>query len=556
MSKAAEPASEFFGALARELSGFRAPFAEYADDVLGFAFEVLLVPFLTDEQKEVLLSVQEGRETNVQAGHGVGKTFLAAILVLWWVFAVGGRCVTTAPGDRQVKELLWGEIRKFYDLHESKFGGRRTEKTVRLNEDARALGFKAPDYNPSASAGYHHPKLLVIIDEANGISQTLDDSASSWASGANNKLLRIGNPIAPGTAFEKNCRKTHIRISVFSHPNVSWAYGPDHQLRPEVAEAILTTNSNGVRVVRARHEWPDWIKDAHLDEDLDDAVPGAVSIEWIEDTARRKGEESDYWLSRALGMFPSSSPRALISAAWFQAARDRFDADPEKWLKLSQQYAVQIGGDVGDGSDSSGCGWRRGPVLFGMEELQTKGDGDDNTRTVAMLLGRIRSFPGARVIAQVDRVGVGAGVFSTLRKQRRKEIRDLRRAGRTTKLDWEVQGINPGFRSIGREAELYGNLRAQMFIHLRELFRRGEIAIAPLGRKIEDRLREELTGTEWGYSEDSGKLMIEKKKEIIKRIGRSPNLADTLAYAFFYYSDSEKEKGGKKKGGARVVRAA
>lgn len=61
---------------------------EYASDPVGFAADVLGVS-LTPDQQAILSELRDSPEVNVQSSHGQGKTFLAAIAVIWWVFCVG-----------------------------------------------------------------------------------------------------------------------------------------------------------------------------------------------------------------------------------------------------------------------------------------------------------------------------------------------------------------------------------------------------------------------------------------------------------------------------------
>ena len=219
----------------------------FCNDPIGFA-KYLGVEFLTGEQEQIMLSVRSRSVTNVQAAHGVGKTFVSGILVLWWVFAVEGMCVSTAPTGRQVRELLWKEVRTLYDNNQKKLGGRRGKLFVEKSQSAYAYGFSSYDYSSDTFQGIHASKLLVILDEANGISQEIDDGASACVTGADNRLLRIGNPTAASTPFFKACRMSHIRIPVWSHPNVSWAYSKDingiHRLKAEIAPLIRSLDSD------------------------------------------------------------------------------------------------------------------------------------------------------------------------------------------------------------------------------------------------------------------------------------------------------------------------
>lgn len=101
------------------------PFADYATKPVEFVQEVLAVSTVTGEQIKILESVRDRAETNVQAAHGVGKSFISACVVLWWVFAVGGLAISTAPTESQVKQILWSEVRKLYDKNKIKLGGER-----------------------------------------------------------------------------------------------------------------------------------------------------------------------------------------------------------------------------------------------------------------------------------------------------------------------------------------------------------------------------------------------------------------------------------------------
>jgi hypothetical protein len=48
----------------------------------------------------------------------------------------------------------------------------------------------------------------------------------------------------------------------------------------------------------------------------------------------------------------------------------------------------------------------------------------------------------------------------------------------------------------------------------------------------DDELKEELTNTKWKYN-SQGKIQIEAKEDIKKRIGRSPDKADALVNTFY-----------------------
>jgi hypothetical protein len=286
----------------------------FVDDPVGFA-RWLGVETITAEQIQIMTSVKTQPTTNVQASHGCGKTFISAVLVLWFVFAVGGLCITTAPTGRQVKELLWKEVRSLYDRNKKKLGGRRGVLKVEKNQEAYAYGFASYHYSTDTFQGIHAAALLVILDEANGISSEIDDGASSCITGSQNRILRIGNPTSPGTPFEKACKSKHIRIPAWCHPNVSWAYQLEsdgmHRLKSEVAAALLTGDDNDP--VLPQEEWPP--------EFPRDRIPGAVSISWIEKLRIDKGEKSNYWKTRVEGLFSRDAQSLVFNPELVEKAK-------------------------------------------------------------------------------------------------------------------------------------------------------------------------------------------------------------------------------------------
>lgn len=486
-------------------------FKQYRHDPVGL-FEKRLKITLTEEQCEIIQSVLDNRETNVQASHGVGKTFLASLIALWWVLCVGGRCISTAPTRRQVEELLWGEIRKFH----SKFNlpGEIGQTFLRVSEDARGKGFTANHRSLNAFQGAHHEYLLIIEDEACGISEEIDDGASSCLSAPENRILRIGNPVEVNTPFERSCKKSHIRIPVWTHPNVAWAYELHddgiHRLKPEVARIVLLDDGS----VLPEGDWPDWMPRS--------SIPGAVSVSWIEGVRVKYQEGSPYWQSRVEGFFPEFAGQSIIPRNYFLAARARYDANPQKWNAIAAQHPWRHGLDVGDGHDSHAKSRWRGPVLYAIEKKPTLGDLEDTSRAAEWGFDSLMAYGGT---IGVDNIGVGAGTLS--------EIRKMLDGGGEDKS--AAFGVNFGAERPKCEEDDYSdeleaaNLKAWLYWDLREAIRRGEVAIAPLG-ELEDELLEDWSGTY--YEQSVGKIKIEDKAKTKKRLHRSPDCGDAGIYGW------------------------
>lgn len=453
----------------------------YRDDPVGF-IEDVIGKDLTPDQRQIARSVQAHTTTIVPSSHGQGKTAVGAWIALWWVYGVKGLCITSAPTSRQVKELLWGEIRKAFPQVAP---GQSCDKMqLFLTETARAFGFTAADHNLNAFQGIHSDRLLVILDEACGISPAIWDGAESCITGTHNRLLAIGNPVITDCPFERAVTAQQgnvIPIPAWHHPNVAYAYHKDsdgiHRLKPEYRDPST------------------W---------REDVIPGAISVAWIE-RAREKGEKSPFWQSRVEARFPGDSAMAVIPRELFDYCRSLYDQDPDRWEAMAAAHVLRVGVDVGDGGDAHGIAVWQGPILRAVEEHQTQGDRRDVSRIATIALNHVQSHLGAFCI--VDQVGVGAGALSWLLEQ-----------GVTAyPFNWGGRATRP---------LNYLNAKAEQFWQLRETMQRGEVAIAPLG-DLELAVRRELAGIY--YEMDAkDKIRIEPKAKTVARLKQSPNMADAV----------------------------
>lgn len=117
-------------------------------------------------------------------------------------------------------------------------------------------------------------------------------------------------------------------------------------------------------------------------------------------------------------------------------------------------------------------------------------------------------------ITNVDVIGIGAGVYDRL-----------------DEMGYAVAPINVGASPTDEEKkQKFYNLRAEIFWHLREVFRpengRSSIAIPD-----DPELKQELGEIRYKYSSER-KIKIEEKDDMKRRIGRSPDKADAVALAF------------------------
>ena len=153
------------------------------------------------------------------------------------------------------------------------------------------------------------------------------------------------------------------------------------------------------------------------------------------------------------------------------------------------------------GDDKTKVYERRGMVARKVTEWAKQDTRTTSDKIVALY--RAAAVKPTRV--KVDDIGVGGGVTD-----------NLKAAG------LPVVGVNVGERAD--EADKFANKRAELAWHLRVLMEDG--AALPQ----DEALRSELTA--FRYFVRSGRIVIESKEDLKKRLGRSPDDADALILAF------------------------
>ncbi len=110
--------------------------------------------------------------------------------------------------------------------------------------------------------------------------------------------------------------------------------------------------------------------------------------------------------------------------------------------------------------------------------------------------------------AHIDVIGLGAGVYDRLHE-----------------LGKPVAAINVA--EAAADSERYANQRAEYYWQLRQLFETGSIAIPD-----DEDLQDELAQLKYKIVSSTGKIRIQEKDEMRKRLGHSPDRADSLMLAY------------------------
>jgi hypothetical protein len=113
--------------------------------------------------------------------------------------------VTTATTFRQVRGILWPHIGRLHAAHN--LPGEMLTTEWKIDDIVIADGFSAADHNEAAVQGIHAENLLIVVDEAGGISQIIGNAIEALMTGGHTRLLLLGNPPTDqiGSWFERAC---------------------------------------------------------------------------------------------------------------------------------------------------------------------------------------------------------------------------------------------------------------------------------------------------------------------------------------------------------------
>ena len=199
-------------------------YSRFRNNPIGFVTDVLHED-VWSKQVEILESVRDNKRTAVPACHAPGKSHIAARAIAWWVVSHppgSVRVVTTATTFRQVKGILWSHIRSLANKHH--LPGEVFTTEWKIGGQIVADGFSPAEHNESAVQGIHSENLLIVVDEAGGISNTIGQALEALMTGGHTRLLLLGNPPTNnmGSWFERSCNSdlyNVIPIPAFDTPN-------------------------------------------------------------------------------------------------------------------------------------------------------------------------------------------------------------------------------------------------------------------------------------------------------------------------------------------------
>lgn len=422
-----------------------------------------------------LLFVRRG-STSYWCGNsfGVGKTYLAARLVLWFLFSFPeAKVVSTAPTLRQVKDLLWAEIRHAYQKSLYKLGGEIFQLMLKVAENQFAIGFSTDSENKDKFTGWHSPNQLVVFDQAGGLEPSIWEAAEGLMTSANCRWLAISNTAISDGELANICM-------------------PDRRTRFGKWKVIKITAEESPNVLAGRT-----------------IFPGLVAHDWVKKREEAWGRDDPLYKIFVEAEFIPDSEMVVVPYEYITKA---FEADGELGTHIEVGLDVaRMGTDSTVWVASSGSRALEVKRVTGNTTMQVVGE----TVEFKRYLEEKYEIPVLSI--KVDVIGLGAGVYDRL-----------------IELDLPVVSVNNAEVNIVVDKERYSNVRAEMawaFRYRMEHFGVGFAKMHVTDYEIKDYVRGDIQAIRYKIT-SQGKIQISPKDEIKKNLGRSPDYWDALVLSF------------------------
>lgn len=348
----------------------------------------------TWQQAEIIESVEEeGSRTTVSSGHGTGKSDMTAIMIMCFLICFpGARVVIVANNAKQVQIGIWKYLKKnlsalhkttpwieqYLILTDTQFYERTGKGEWAAVAKSCRLG------NEEALAGEHAEHLLIIVDEASGVS----DAAMGVLGGAltqdDNRMLLLSQPTRPAGYF----------------------YDTHHSLAKKEGEIEEKGKEKKWTAIRLNSE------DSPL-----------VTIKFLLEKRRQYGgREAVEYLIKVRGEFPKTISGFLLG-------RDDVDRAVRARPKLDDDWGWVASCDVGNGRDSSVIniarisGRREKRKVVSHKVIET---GDHNPVRFADLIYQTCTnelYPNITIVIDSDGVGHDTATLCTDKGMRVQRIR-------------------------------------------------------------------------------------------------------------------------------------
>ena len=450
---------------------FAVIYGEHPDRFVLECFEWAEGEGPTPYQLEVLKELPTRRRAAIRSPHGSGKTALAAWVVLWFALT---RDHMEGDWKAVMTASAWRQLSHYLAPELHKWTRRlRWERVGRGRFDERTellqLMLKL-GHGEAFSAASDKPDLIEGA-HADRLLYVFDEAKA---------IPPATWDAAEGALASGDCYA--LAISTPGEPQ--GRFYEIHQRKP------------------GYEDW--WVRHVTLAECI---AARRVPQEWADQRKLQWGEDSAVYQNRVLGEFASSEEDGVIPLSWVEAANERWKEhnDADDWDPFTC-----CGVDVArSGADMSVIALRHGDAIKELRRFSKQ----DTMATTGAVAGILEAHNGKAI---VDVIGIGAGVVDRLKEQG---------------LAVEPFNASEGTDAKDRSGELgFANKRSAAWWGMREIL--DPASGRPIALRPDDLLIGDLTAPHWRVL-SGGKIQVESKDDIKKRLGRSTDDGDAVVMAFW-----------------------
>lgn len=503
--------------------------AKWFKDITAFARDVFDVHLWWGQRRIVDIVSTESAAGHVfriaiRSGHKCGKSMVLAIIAIWWALMFDrGRVIITAPSARQIRDTLWREIKGLYHRAQERLaelgieggiGGRLFEVPSagwKFEDQTEILGFSTNQ--PERMAGTSGPNILYLVDEASGVGEAIFEAIDGNRAGGGSMVMFSNPTQSSGYFFDA----FHSKKELWYRVHLSSAQTPNVLAKRKVIPGIA---EYGWVLERQAEYGPAYQDDMRYQVRVAGDFPSASSQQVI--TARELRMGKVVFLNFVAALMQNKTAfetddYTTKERFYSQIARDKehYRYIMSAWCSRHTGHPLVLGVDPAwYGDDRTAIFLRRGPRMF-PPGVCTKFDGHAVADLVLQYVETYRWGIDERPIVMVDVNGIGASAYDTLRKAK---------VIRVVGINSQHQPSAKRYKRPGADPNEYRDLRAELAFGAKAWLREGG------GFVPNDELERELVAPQY-FIDGMGRICIEKKDEIKKRLGRSPDLGDGFSIA-------------------------
>ena len=484
----------------------------------------------------------------INTSNSVGKSFLiGAIAFFYFITNVSDEpdnstvIIITSVIFSQVKRSIFANIKHFakradkyvkerfgeeYSFLPKEFSESPNTVEYWFDELSYIMGISTDNCN--AISGIHARNLLILFDEAQGLTDSVFSGFRGVLQSGLAKLILLGNPTLPNgptgefyNAMQPESNYHRITISAFDTPNfIETGITLEDMLAPESApnnwrnklDKYCGTN---YKEAKRKDEIGLWEENVITNLPFTN-LQNPISAFGVLTDCGMNPDQFDF-LTRVRALFPLGEGNCVINQQWLEDSMNNYSI-PEKHQSGVRSMGVDISGGLG--RDFSTIAVRDGNKVIFLDEYQL------NAPQLEDKIIEVYNKFGCEYCC-VERDGIGKPIYDHLEYRNVINIIPINSgggAGIEEPLTYDEE-------TKTKEAkELYNRKRDELWFNLRNLLNPFTNTFPILVPK-HFKLKRHLMCATWKKG-STGKIQVSPKEEMRIKIKESPDLADAVIFAF------------------------